>query len=100
MEGLTGLRALVTGGGSGIGAAIANALSERGVRVMIVDADPTTNPDVVGDVGDTATVDELFAELTARMGGLDVLVNNVGIPGPTARVEDIDPAALDQFVRV
>ncbi len=100
MEGLTGLRALVTGGGSGIGAAIANALSERGVRVMIVDADPTTNPDVVGDVGDTATVDELFAELTARMGGLDVLVNNVGIPGPTARVEDMDPAAFDHCVRV
>jgi NAD(P)-dependent dehydrogenase (short-subunit alcohol dehydrogenase family) len=100
MEGLTGLRALVTGGGSGIGAAIANALSERGVRVMIVDADPTTNPDVVGDVGDTAAVDELFAQVTARMGGLDVLVNNVGIPGPTARVEEMDPAAFDHCVRV
>ena len=100
MEGLTGLRALVTGGGSGIGAAIADALSERGVRVMIVDADPSTNPDVVGDVGDTAAVDELFAQVTARMGGLDVLVNNVGIPGPTARVEDMDPAAFDHCVRV
>jgi NAD(P)-dependent dehydrogenase (short-subunit alcohol dehydrogenase family) len=100
MEGLTGLRALVTGGGSGIGAAIANALSERGVRVMIVDADPATNPDVIGDVADTATVEELFSQITARMGGLDVLVNNVGIPGPTARVDDMDPAAFDHCVRV
>jgi NAD(P)-dependent dehydrogenase (short-subunit alcohol dehydrogenase family) len=100
MEGLTGLRALVTGGGSGIGAAIAAVLSDRGARVMIVDADPATAPDVVGDVGDTATVDWLFDEVTARMGGLDVLVNNVGIAGPTARVEDMDPAEFDHCVRV
>lgn len=100
MDGMTGLRALVTGGGSGIGAAIANSLAEHGVRVMVVDADPATEPDVVGDVGDTATVDALFDEVTARMGGLDVLVNNVGIAGPTARVEEMDPAEFDHCVRV
>jgi NAD(P)-dependent dehydrogenase (short-subunit alcohol dehydrogenase family) len=100
MDGMTGLRALVTGGGSGIGAAIANALAEHGVRVMVVDADPATSPDVVGDVGDTAAVDALFAEVTARMGGLDVLVNNVGIAGPTGRVEEMDPADFDHCVRV
>jgi NAD(P)-dependent dehydrogenase (short-subunit alcohol dehydrogenase family) len=100
MDGMTGLRALVTGGGSGIGAAIANALAEHGVRVMVVDADPATAPDVVGDVGDTVAVDALFDEVTARMGGLDVLVNNVGIAGPTARVEEMDPADFDHCVRV
>ena len=100
MDGMTGLRALVTGGGSGIGAAIANSLAEHGVRVMVVDADPATGPDVVGDVGDTATVDALFDEVIARMGGLDVLVNNVGIAGPTARVEEMDPAEFDHCVRV
>ncbi len=100
MDGMTGLRALVTGGGSGIGAAIANSLAEQGVRVMVVDADPTTQPDVVGDVGDTATVDALFDEVIARMGGLDVLVNNVGIAGPTAQVEEMDPAEFDHCVRV
>jgi len=100
MDGMTGLRALVTGGGSGIGAAIANSLAEHGVRVMVVDADPATGPDVVGDVGDTAAVDALFDEVIARMGGLDVLVNNVGIAGPTARVEEMDPAEFDHCVRV
>jgi NAD(P)-dependent dehydrogenase (short-subunit alcohol dehydrogenase family) len=100
MDGMTGLRALVTGGGSGIGAAIANALAEHGVRVMVVDADPATSPDVVGDVGDTAAVDALFYEVTARMGGLDVLVNNVGIAGPTGRVEEMEPADFDHCVRV
>jgi len=100
MEQLAGLRALVTGGGSGIGAAIAATLAEQGARVMVVDADPATAPDMVGDVADTAAVDEVFAEVTARMGGLDVLVNNVGIAGPTAAVHDMDPADFDHCVRV
>ncbi|MGZ4740406.1 MAG: SDR family oxidoreductase [Ilumatobacteraceae bacterium] len=100
MEQLAGLRALVTGGGSGIGAAIAATLAQRGAQVMVVDADPATAPDVVGDVADTAAVDELFVEVVARMGGLDVLVNNVGIAGPTARVHEMDPAEFDHCVRV
>jgi NAD(P)-dependent dehydrogenase (short-subunit alcohol dehydrogenase family) len=100
MEQLAGLRALVTGGGSGIGAAIAATLAERGANVMVVDADPTTAPDVVGDVADTAAVDDLFTEVLARMGGLDVLVNNVGIAGPTAAVDKMDPDAFDHCVRV
>ena len=100
MEQLSGLRALVTGGGSGIGAAIAAKLAEHGATVMVVDADPATQPDVIGDVADTAAVDDLFAEVTARMGGLDVLVNNVGIAGPTAGVDEMDPAAFDHCVRV
>ncbi|MGZ4722796.1 MAG: SDR family oxidoreductase [Ilumatobacteraceae bacterium] len=100
MEQLAGLRALVTGGGSGIGAAIAATLARRGAQVMVVDADPATAPDVVGDVADTAAVDELFVEVVARMGGLDVLVNNVGIAGPTARVHEMDPAEFDHCVRV
>ena len=100
MEQLAGLRALVTGGGSGIGAAIAATLTAQGARVMVVDADPATAPDMVGDVADTAAVDDVFAEVTARMGGLDVLVNNVGIAGPTAAVHDMDPAEFDHCVRV
>ena len=100
MEQLAGLRALVTGGGSGIGAAIAATLAQHGARVMVVDADPATGPDVVGDVADTAAGDELFAEVAARMGGLDVLINNVGIAGPTAPVHDMDPADFDHCVRV
>ena len=81
----TGLRALVTGGGSGIGAAIAARLKHGGAAVVIVDVDPATSPDVVADVADTAAVDELFADVREALGGLDVLVNNVGVAGPTAR---------------
>ena len=100
MAQLAGLRALVTGGGSGIGAAIAAALARDGAHVMVVDADPATAPDVVADVADTAAVDELFAAVLAQLGGLDVLVNNVGIAGPTAAVDEMDPADFDHCVRV
>ena len=100
MEELDGLRALVTGGGSGIGAAIAARLVRGGAKVLVVDLDPATAPDVVADVADTAAVDHLFTEVSRQLGGLDVLVNNVGVAGPTAHVEDTDPAAFDDCVRV
>jgi NAD(P)-dependent dehydrogenase (short-subunit alcohol dehydrogenase family) len=100
MEELDGLRALVTGGGSGIGAAIAARLVRGGAKVLVVDIDPATSPDVVADVADTAAVDHLFTEVSRQLGGLDVLVNNVGVAGPTAQVEDTDPAAFDDCVRV
>ena len=100
MEELDGLRALVTGGGSGIGAAIAARLVRGGAKVLVVDLDPATAPDVVADVADTAAVDDLFTEVSRQLGGLDVLVNNVGVAGPTAHVEETDPAAFDECVRV
>ena len=100
MEQLDGLRALVTGGGSGIGAAIAARLKQGGARVLVVDVDPPTSPDVVADVADTAAVDDLFTEVSRRLGGLDVLVNNVGVAGPTAAVEDMDPDDFDRCVQV
>ena len=100
MEELDGLRALVTGGGSGIGAAIAARLKLAGASVLVVDMNPATSPDVVADVADTASVDEVFAEVVSRLGGLDVLVNNVGVAGPTAAVDDMDPEAFDECVRI
>jgi NAD(P)-dependent dehydrogenase (short-subunit alcohol dehydrogenase family) len=97
---LEGLRALVTGGGSGIGAAIAARLRLGGASVLVVDMEPGTSPDVVADVSDTSAVESLFEEVARRLGGLDVLVNNVGIAGPTAPVEEMDPTAFDQCVQV
>jgi len=94
------MRALVTGGGSGIGAAIAARLRQGGATVLVVDVDPQTSPDVVADVADTAAVDDLFRAIVGRLGGLDVLVNNVGIAGPTAAVDDMDPADFDHCVQV
>jgi NAD(P)-dependent dehydrogenase (short-subunit alcohol dehydrogenase family) len=100
MNELAGLRALVTGGGSGIGAAIAARLKQGGAEVLVVDVDPGTSPDVVADVADTEAVDGLFTEVAGRMGGLDVLVNNVGVAGPTAAVDEMAPEAFDDCIRI
>ena len=97
---LSGLRALVTGGGSGIGAAITTCLRREGSQVLVVDADVSTAPDVVADVSSTAGVDALFDAVRDRLGGLDLLVNNVGVAGPTATVHDMDPDAFDRCVQV
>ena len=100
MEDLDGVRALVTGGGAGIGAAIVARLRHGGATVVVADANADTSPDVVADVADTASVDALFAEIVARHNGLDVLVNNVGVAGPTASVDEMDPEAFDECVRI
>jgi NAD(P)-dependent dehydrogenase (short-subunit alcohol dehydrogenase family) len=90
----------VTGGGSGIGAATTRVLRERGARVMVVDVDASTEPDVVADVSDTAEVDRVFDLVREQLGGLDILVNNVGIAGPTAPVEEMDPEEFDRCIHV
>ena len=99
-ESLTGLRALVTGGGAGIGRAIADCLVREDARVMVVDVDAATNPDVVADVSTTAGVDSVFAAVRTGLGGLDLLVNNVGVAGPTAAVENMDPDDFDRCVQI
>ena len=97
---LSGLRALVTGGGSGIGAAITACLRREGALVLVVDADEATAPDVVADVSSTAGVDALFVAVCDRLGGLDLLVNNVGVAGPTAAVHEMEPDEFDRCVQV
>ena len=87
-ESLQGLRGLVTGGGSGIGRAIADCLVREGARVMVVDVDSATSPDVVADVSTTSGVDSVFRSVREQLGGLDLLVNNVGVAGPTAAARD------------
>lgn len=97
---LHGLRALVTGGGAGIGAAITACLRREGATVVVVDLDPATEPDVVADVSTTGGVDTVFAAVRERLGGLDLLVNNVGVAGPTAAVDAMDPDDFDRCVQV
>jgi 2-keto-3-deoxy-L-fuconate dehydrogenase len=86
MSELTGLRALVTGGASGIGAAIARAFRAEGAAVVVLDmadSPPDDLPDGAGylraDITDDATVRAAVDDAVAELGGLDVLVNNAGI---------------------
>src|SRR3954449_11923040 len=87
-----GLVAAVTGGGAGIGFAVAEELTARGAVVAALDVDPSGVPaDVTGircDVTDRASVDAAVAEVVERFGGLDVLVNNAGISA-VGTVEDL-----------
>ena len=108
--GLEGTRVVVTAGARGIGLAIARALAGEGARVHICDIDQeaidaacAAVPGMAGavcDVSDRAAVDTFFASAIETLGGIDCLINNAGIPGPTGRVDAIDPAAWDLTLAV
>jgi 2-keto-3-deoxy-L-fuconate dehydrogenase len=94
MAELSGLRALVTGGASGIGLEIATLFAENGASVVVLDRDVPKSgalPDGVGaviaDVTDSAAVDAAVTDAARQLGGLDILVNNAGI-GAQGTIED------------
>ena len=96
---LDGARVVVTAAASGIGLAIARAYACEGATVEICDVDDEaldalrTGEPGIGvarcDVTDREAVDAFIDAAVERLGGLDVLVNNAGIAGPTARIEDV-----------
>jgi NAD(P)-dependent dehydrogenase (short-subunit alcohol dehydrogenase family) len=105
-----GLRVLVTAGAAGIGRAIACTFLDHGAKVHVCDVDEaalaafkTEKPSIFqtkADVSRLADVDRLFEDVTKSLGGLDVLVNNAGISGPTAKVEDIRPEDWERCIAV
>ena len=110
---LAGRRCIVTGGGRGIGRAIALALAEEGARVALVartraELDATATLVAAGaevlklqaDVGRRAEVDAVIDQVLDTWDGVDVLVNNAGIQGPLGRAEAVDPEAWMQTVQV
>jgi NAD(P)-dependent dehydrogenase (short-subunit alcohol dehydrogenase family) len=105
--GIANLRVLVTAGAAGIGRGIVEAFVEEGARVFTCDVDGEglkTLPAGVGhrvtDVADRAAVADLVEAAVAELGGLDVLVNNAGIAGPTGRVDEIHPEDWDRTLEV
>ncbi|MFF3914122.1 SDR family NAD(P)-dependent oxidoreductase [Streptomyces sp. NPDC001852] len=95
MSDFEGLKALVTGGASGIGRATADLLAARGARVAVLDRDPADVDKPLlayrADVTDDASVRTAVERAAEDLGGLDVLVNNAGI-GAQGTVEDNDDA--------
>ena len=103
-----GLAAVVTGGASGIGAATAALLAERGARVAVLDLaigeaerknDSPSWICVPADVTDDDSVRAAIAEVVAAFGGIDVLVNNAGV-GAVGTVEDNDDAEWHRVFNV
>ena len=102
---LAGKRAVITGAAQGIGKAIAAAFSAEGAELLLVDlaaerlaetAGPLGQEHLVADLARKSEIDRVFALVSQRWGGLDVLVNNAGI----THAAELDDLAEDDFDRV
>jgi NAD(P)-dependent dehydrogenase (short-subunit alcohol dehydrogenase family) len=99
LRGLAGQRVLVTAGAGGIGLAITETLTALGTRVAVCDVSdealaaardrPGVEAAIRADISDEAEVDAMFEAVAAALGGLDALINNAGIAGPTGAIEEI-----------
>lgn len=102
LSGLGNQRVLITAGASGIGFAIASTLSALGARVAVCDVSEdalrhakASLPGLIAcraDVSSETDVDAMFAVVGKELGGLDALINNAGIAGPTGGVDEIAPS--------
>lgn len=103
-------KVLITAGASGIGREIARGFADSGARVAVIDIDAaaldelhTELPAVIAencDLGELAQIESVVPRVIEALGGLDVLVNNGGIAGQTAPVEQVTPSEWDRVMRV
>lgn len=100
---LAAKRAIVTGGGRGLGAAIVRRFLDEGARVLAVDLDFPEVPEGArvfrADVSERAGIEGMVADCVAAFGGVDILVNNAGI-APKADILTIDDAQLERVLAV
>jgi short-subunit dehydrogenase len=103
-----GATAVVTGGSSGIGAAIARALASRGWRLVLLARSEERLRDVANQVGaefeicdvaDRIQVERVAAAVRERHPAIRLLVNNAGIPGHGGGFLDLEPKAIEELVR-
>lgn len=103
-------KVLVTAGASGIGLEIVRAFGATGARVYTCDIDeaalaraaeemPGLHTSVC-DIGDRVATETMVADAAMRLGGIDVVVNNAGIGGPTQPVAELDPEDWERVLRV
>jgi len=102
---LTGLRVAISAGAAGIGRVMADGFADRGARVFVCDVDDAAlaacpHPSLRADVGDLRQAEGFVDSAVAALGGLDVLVKNAGIAGPTARVEELAPEDVERVLRI
>jgi NAD(P)-dependent dehydrogenase (short-subunit alcohol dehydrogenase family) len=102
---LTGLRVAITAGAGGIGRVIADSFAACGGRVFVSDVDDAAlascgHAGMRADAGRVADLESFMDAALGQLGGLDVLVNNAGIAGPTAKVEDVKPEELDATLQI
>src|SRR5258708_32259785 len=107
---IQGLRVLVTAGANGIGLAIARRFAGEGAKGHACDVDETalsalaaSDPAITStrcDVSDRSAVKNLVAEAIAKLGGLDVLVNNAVIAWPTSKVAEMNPEDWDRCLEI
>ncbi|MEN0001693.1 MAG: SDR family oxidoreductase [Pseudomonadota bacterium] len=103
--------AIVTGGGGGIGRAVAIALSKAGWTCVVAGRTQksldetvaqlaTTGLGITCDVSSVADVDQMFAKTVEQFGQVDLLFNNAGIAAPAMPVDELDPKIWDDLMAI
>ena len=109
--GLKGKTALITGGSRGIGFALARALVQEGARVVIcarkqegleAASKALGNPEglftLQAHLGKEDQIESVFQEVDSSFGGLDILVNNMGMNLPTPEISEVDSGAWQKVI--
>ncbi|HQT78650.1 MAG TPA: SDR family oxidoreductase [Rhodopila sp.] len=102
---LTGYRVAISAGANGIGRVMAHSFAYCGARVFVSDVDEAAlascgHEGMKADAGDPAQCEAFIDKAVNHLGGLDVLLNNAGIAGPTALVEHVTPEQLEATLRI
>ena len=87
---LAGRAALVTGGASGIGRAVADRLRASGAEVAVFDRQAVEGPgvSVAGDISNPAEVNDAVRRVEGELGKIDIMVNSAGVPGESVRTTE------------